>query len=134
MKVDWFIMSWIGLHILAVAIFGITQNNLTLHHKTWSSDTSLNISTEDETMSDKKLSYVQWHSSQQTQFSGMKLKKIISYWCLKIQKHSVIIGLPAAIFLFMNILTDNLFMHFFTFKTPKCVSAKRFYTNTCFLP
>ena len=41
----------------------------------------------------------------------------------------------ALVFLFMNILIDNLFMRFFILKTVRCIWVKRFYiTNLFFLP
>ena len=56
-------------------------------------------------------------------------KKIICYWSLKTQKHSVNRPFLLWFFLFMNILIDNLLMEFFIFKTIRCVWVKRFYTN-----
>ena len=41
MKVEYLMMSWIGLHKLADVMFAITQNCIVLHHQTWSSNTSL---------------------------------------------------------------------------------------------
>ena len=65
-------------------------------------------------------------ASQRTQLFGVKLRKIISYRCLKTQKHLVSIGLSCSGSSFMNILIDNLLLQFFIFKIVGCVCVKRF--------
>ena len=75
-------------------------------------------------------------ASQQTQLSGMKLKKkFISYRRLKTLKHLVGIGaFPALIFLFMNILIENLLMQFFYIQICKmCFSKNILYQYLIFL-
>ena len=65
----------------------------------------LNISTSHRTMSGKKKSYVRRAVVQ------CEVKKsFISYRRLKTQKHSVSIPFPVLIFVFMNILIDNLIL------------------------
>ena len=63
-------------------------------------------------------------ASQRIQFSGLKLKKIVSYRCLKTNKHSVSVSLSSSDFSW-NILIDNLLTQFIYIQNRKICSSKK---------
>ena len=72
-------------------------------------------------------------ASQRTQMSDVKLKNILSYRPLKTRKHLVSIVFPPLVFIFLNMLIDNLLMQFFYIQIRKMrFSVKDIVPILCF--